>query len=116
MTDQCVVHYVPNNILNDLFILKFCMKNTFLMVRKYFRNTNRCAWSKNNAENVIKASRDGTMGYLKAAKEFQVTKTTLKRRCKGQNAKATEASKIRTRLLPTFVINPEISLRITEAT
>ena len=77
------------------------------MVRKYIRKTNRCSWSEKNMENAIKAVRDGTMGYLKAAKEFKVPKTTLKRRCKGQNAKATEASKVRTRL---YLVLPLIIL------
>lgn len=75
------------------------------MVRKYLRKTNRCSWSEKNMENAIKAVRDGTMGYLKAAKEFNVPKTTLKRRCKGQNAKATEASKVRTFLRIYLKIN-----------
>lgn len=52
---------------------------------------------------AIKAVRDGTMGYLKASVEFNVPKTTLKRRVKSRNILATESIKVNKSFKVAFV-------------
>lgn len=45
-------------------------------------------------ENAIKAITEGQMGYRRASEQFNVPKTTLKRRVKGLNTRATGATKV----------------------
>ena len=57
------------------------------MVRNYKRKINRQSWSKDFMKKALHALENGTS--LRAAlKEFQIPKTTLRRRFKDQNKHA----------------------------
>jgi len=45
-------------------------------------------------ENAIKAITQKTMGYRRASEQFNVPKTTLKRRVKGENTRAVGPTKV----------------------
>lgn len=55
------------------------------MPRTYKRKTNRQSWCLKSMEEAIKAVMSGTMGYLKAAKSFNVPQSTLEDRVKKAN-------------------------------
>uniref|UniRef100_UPI00358F9432 tigger transposable element-derived protein 2-like n=1 Tax=Myxine glutinosa TaxID=7769 RepID=UPI00358F9432 len=58
------------------------------MPRNYVRKSTRQSWTVEAMEAALQAIENGDMGYKKAAKEFGVPKTTLKRRHKGGNKTA----------------------------
>ena len=64
------------------------------MPRNCARKTTRQSWPIKSMELALQAVESGQMGYLKASKEFGLPKTTLKRRHKGINKKATGSSKV----------------------
>lgn len=63
------------------------------MPSKYVRKTNRQSWSEEAMTNALEALRNGACGYLKAAKQFNVPKSTLERRFKNKNKQALNSSK-----------------------
>ena len=70
------------------------------------RKTVRQNWFTEDMERAIKAVKEGSMGYLKASKEFAVPKSTLERRVKGTNKIATGSVKVlgnMTSVLPSFI-------------
>lgn len=52
---------------------------------KYLRKTNRQAWSEEQMSAAIALIESGQCGYMKAAKDCGVPKSTLERRVKGKN-------------------------------
>ena len=63
------------------------------MVRNYKRKTNRQSWSKDSMKKALHALENGT-SLGAASKEFQILKTTLRRRFKDQNKHAKNYTKI----------------------
>ena len=63
------------------------------MVRTYKRKTSRQSWSENSMEQAINDIRSGRLGYLAASKEYDVPKSTLERRVKDKNKRATGSTK-----------------------
>ena len=55
------------------------------MVYTYVRKTDRQSWSEESMRNAIEAVVGGSMGILRAAKTFDVPKTTLHRRVANKN-------------------------------
>lgn len=64
------------------------------MPHTYKRKSNRQSWSEESMSNALEALRNGACGYLKAAKQFGVPKSTLERRFKEKNKYATGHSKL----------------------
>ncbi|XP_076043601.1 uncharacterized protein LOC143026680 isoform X2 [Oratosquilla oratoria] len=64
-----------------------------LMPRKYVRISNRGEWNAEAMQNAISAVKEKKMGLKKASKEFNVPKTTLRRRVKEKNMIATGSTK-----------------------
>ena len=58
------------------------------MPRKYIRKSARNSWDTNAMALAIAAIESGEMGFKRAAKEFGVPRTTLKRRSKDLNKQA----------------------------
>ena len=63
------------------------------MPRNYVRTTTRQSWTTEAMEAVLKALANHEMGYKKAADQFGVPKTTLKRRHKDGNKFSKSSSK-----------------------
>ena len=63
------------------------------MVRNYKRKTNQQSWSKDSMKKALNALENGT-SLGAASKEFQILKTTLRRRFKDQNKHAKNHTKI----------------------
>ncbi|KAH0815280.1 uncharacterized protein [Tenebrio molitor] len=63
------------------------------MPSTYKRKTDRQSWSEEAMSRALEALRNGTCGYLKAAKQFNVPKSTLERRFKNKNKQALDHSK-----------------------
>ena len=63
------------------------------MVRNYKRKTNRQSWSKDSMKKALHALENGT-SLGAASKEFQIPKTTLRRRFKDQNKHVKNHTKI----------------------
>jgi FKBP-type peptidyl-prolyl cis-trans isomerase (trigger factor) len=63
------------------------------MPSTYKRKTDRQSWSEEAMSMALEALRNGTCGYLKAAKQFNVPKSTLERRFKNKNKQALDHSK-----------------------
>ena len=63
------------------------------MVRNYKRKTNRQSWSKDSMKKALHALKNGT-SLGAASIEFQIPKTTLRRRFKDQNKYAKNHTKI----------------------
>ena len=63
------------------------------MVRNYKCKTNRQSWSKDSMKKALNALENGT-SLGAASKEFQIPKTTLRRRFKDQNKHAKNHTKI----------------------
>lgn len=66
--------------------LCFCCKNInvsvvllFQMVRNYTRKTDRQKWDENAMSEAIEVVISGEMGFLKAARQFNVPKSSLER-------------------------------------
>ena len=59
-------------------------------IRNYKRKTNQQSWSKDSRKKALHALKNGTS----ASKEFQILKTTLRRRFKDQNKHAKNHTKI----------------------
>ena len=68
------------------------------MVRNYKRKTNQQSWSKDSMKKPLHALENGT-SLRAVSKEFQIPKTTLRRRFKDQNkhAKTIQKSLVTTR-------------------
>ena len=63
-----------------LNVLFFCR-----MVNKYKRKTNRQSWREEDMANAIAAVEREEMGWLRAAKDFNVPQATLRRRARNKN-------------------------------
>lgn len=72
------------------------------MPNTYKRKTQQQTWDSESMEKAIRAVRNEEMGYLKASKEFEVHRSTLKRRVKGINKEAVENKKLLGSCRPTF--------------
>ncbi|XP_042204018.1 MFS-type transporter clz9-like [Homarus americanus] len=64
------------------------------MPRKYVRISNRGGWNTEAMQNAISAVKEKKMGVKAASKEFNVPKTTLRRRVKEKNKIATGSTKM----------------------
>lgn len=76
----------------------------------YKRKTQQQTWDSESMEKAIRAVRNEEMGYLKASKEFEVPRSTLKRRVKGINKEAVENKKLLGSCRPTFSLEREQEL------
>ncbi|KAJ8953478.1 hypothetical protein NQ318_023599 [Aromia moschata] len=63
------------------------------MPSTYKRKTDRQSWSEEAMSRALESLRGGTCGYLKAAKQFNVPKSTLERRFKNKKKQAVHFSK-----------------------
>ena len=70
------------------------------MVQNYKRKTNQHSWSKDSMKKALHVLKNGT-SLRAASKEFQIPKTTLRRRFKDQNKHA----KIHTKILGNYKVN-----------
>lgn len=64
------------------------------MVYKYKRTTNRGTWTEDAMAAALAAVRTHQLSYDKAAKEYNIPKSTLMRRAKNVNKEAKETSKV----------------------
>lgn len=80
------------------------------MPNKYTRKTTQQSWDANAMREAIEAVKRGEMGFLKASKQFQVPRSTLKRRVKGANKIATGYTKGLGSRRPVFSAEQETEL------
>lgn len=64
------------------------------MPNQYKRKSTRQSWSEESMSAALEALQNGSCGYLKASKQFNVPKSTLERRFKAKNKYATGSLKI----------------------
>lgn len=80
------------------------------MVGKYVRKTNRQSWDSDAMRRAIEAVQNQQMGWLKAAKTFNVPFTTLRRRATDANKRIKHSSKGLGRFHTTFTQEQEQQL------
>ena len=60
---------------------------------KYIRKTTRQSWSEESIQRAILAVRHGAMGLKRACKQFNVSRSTLQRRCRKEGSSEIAAEK-----------------------
>lgn len=80
------------------------------MPNKYTRKTTQQSWDASAMREAIEAVKRGDMGFLKASKQYQVPRSTLKRRVKGTNKIATGNLKGLGSRRPVFTAEQEAEL------
>lgn len=102
-TSQHMSFYNQTSQINLNFkMIVFLYFFSYTMVGKRERTSTRQSWDEEAMRNAIDAVKGGQMGWLKAAKLFNVPQATLRRRANDINKRAKGCAKILGRFSTTF--------------